>query len=125
MKIKPVSATPFVFACALLAATCSAQQSGHATRLPSADPEKIRAHVKYLSSDALEGRGMGQPGEVAFPQRGQTPAVNDRIVVNPNFSYNCTAVRFSAVTVSVSSRNFCARNASAEATISIRPSPCP
>jgi Zn-dependent M28 family amino/carboxypeptidase len=24
--------------------------------------ERIRAHVKYLSSDALEGRGMGQPG---------------------------------------------------------------
>ena len=29
---------------------------------PPADPEKIRATVKYLSSDALEGRGMGQPG---------------------------------------------------------------
>lgn len=26
------------------------------------DGERIRAHVKYLSSDALEGRGMGQPG---------------------------------------------------------------
>ncbi|HVH69509.1 MAG TPA: peptidase M28, partial [Candidatus Dormibacteraeota bacterium] len=26
------------------------------------DPEKIRAHVKYLSSDALEGRGTGQKG---------------------------------------------------------------
>ncbi|HKS75281.1 MAG TPA: M28 family peptidase [Terriglobales bacterium] len=26
------------------------------------DPEQIRAHVKYLSSDALEGRGTGQPG---------------------------------------------------------------
>ncbi len=26
------------------------------------DPEKIRAHVKYLASDALEGRGTGQNG---------------------------------------------------------------
>lgn len=26
------------------------------------DPERIRAHVKYLSSDALEGRGTGQKG---------------------------------------------------------------
>jgi Zn-dependent M28 family amino/carboxypeptidase len=26
------------------------------------DPEKIRAHVKFLSSDLLEGRGMGQRG---------------------------------------------------------------
>jgi len=26
------------------------------------DPEKISAHVKYLSSDALEGRGTGQKG---------------------------------------------------------------
>jgi len=26
------------------------------------DPKRIRAHVKYLSSDALEGRGTGQKG---------------------------------------------------------------
>src|SRR5215470_18558117 len=26
------------------------------------DPEKIRSHVKYLASDALEGRGTGQKG---------------------------------------------------------------
>ena len=26
------------------------------------DPQKIRAHVKYLASDALEGRGTGQRG---------------------------------------------------------------
>lgn len=26
------------------------------------DPQKIRAHVKYLASDALEGRGTGQEG---------------------------------------------------------------
>jgi Zn-dependent M28 family amino/carboxypeptidase len=29
---------------------------------PSFDPEKIRAHVKYLASDELEGRGMNQKG---------------------------------------------------------------
>jgi Zn-dependent M28 family amino/carboxypeptidase len=30
--------------------------------LPQFDKEKIRAHVKYLSSDELEGRGTGQRG---------------------------------------------------------------
>jgi len=30
--------------------------------LPQIDREKIRAHVKYLSSDELEGRGTGQRG---------------------------------------------------------------
>src|SRR2546428_11088754 len=30
--------------------------------LPMVDKEKIRAHVKYLSSDELEGRGTGQRG---------------------------------------------------------------
>jgi hypothetical protein len=29
---------------------------------PSLDPEKVRAHVKYLASDELEGRGMNQKG---------------------------------------------------------------
>lgn len=38
-------------------ATCAAQQNA-----PTANAENIRATVKYLSSDALEGRGMGQPG---------------------------------------------------------------
>lgn len=46
-----------IWASAALAAVCSAQQG-----VPPADAEKIRAAVKYLSSDALEGRGMGQPG---------------------------------------------------------------
>lgn len=40
-----------------LSATAAAQKSP-----PQANPEKIRETVKYLSSDALEGRGMGQPG---------------------------------------------------------------
>src|SRR5260370_42464683 len=30
--------------------------------LPMVDKEKIRAHVKYLSRDDLEGRGTGQRG---------------------------------------------------------------
>jgi len=30
--------------------------------LPQIDKEKIRAHVKYLSSDEFEGRGTGQRG---------------------------------------------------------------
>ena len=29
---------------------------------PKFDAEKIRAHVKYLASDELEGRGMNQKG---------------------------------------------------------------
>jgi Zn-dependent M28 family amino/carboxypeptidase len=29
---------------------------------PKIDPERIRAHVKYLASDELEGRGMNQKG---------------------------------------------------------------
>jgi len=32
------------------------------TDAPAFDPEKIRAHVKYLASDELEGRGTGQKG---------------------------------------------------------------
>ena len=32
------------------------------TDAPKLDPEKIRAHVKYLASDELEGRGTGQKG---------------------------------------------------------------
>jgi Zn-dependent M28 family amino/carboxypeptidase len=31
-------------------------------RAPKVDAEKIRAHVKYLASDELEGRGTGQKG---------------------------------------------------------------
>jgi len=33
-----------------------------ATTAPTLDSEKIRAHVKYLASDELEGRGMNQKG---------------------------------------------------------------
>jgi TonB family protein len=45
----------FVFAVARLAAA----KEGRRVKI---DPEKIREHVKYLASDALEGRGTGQKG---------------------------------------------------------------
>src|SRR5438132_4898388 len=68
-----------IFSCALLAfvcvvakENCAAAQGKTAGRtkktpaaeapLPQVDKEKIRAHVKYLSSDGLEGRGTGQRG---------------------------------------------------------------
>jgi len=35
--------------------------------LPQIDKEKIRAHVKYLSSDELEGRGQGSAA-ATWPQ---------------------------------------------------------
>src|SRR5271156_6883872 len=46
------------------------RQSGASVRLPGAafaamqkiDPERIRAHVRFLSHDLLEGRGTGQRG---------------------------------------------------------------
>ena len=39
-----------------------AASGGQSEKLPSANAEKIRTHDRYLSSDELEGRGMGQPG---------------------------------------------------------------
>src|SRR5947209_1085586 len=68
-----------IFSCALLAfvcvvakENCAAAQGKTAGRtkktpaaeapLPQVDKEKIRPHVKYLSSDELEGRGTGQRG---------------------------------------------------------------
>jgi Zn-dependent M28 family amino/carboxypeptidase len=49
---------------AYLAAQTHHQQKPAPAAAPSAgiDAEKIRAHVKFLSSDLLEGRGMGQRG---------------------------------------------------------------
>jgi len=57
----------FAMGTALVATICAAQTSptspnNSTAGLPLASGENIRAHVKYLSSDALEGRGMGQPG---------------------------------------------------------------
>jgi Zn-dependent M28 family amino/carboxypeptidase len=48
-----IATTIVVFATAALAEKSQA---------PKVDPEKIRAHVKYLASDELEGRGMNQKG---------------------------------------------------------------
>jgi Zn-dependent M28 family amino/carboxypeptidase len=48
---------------AYLTARTQHQKKTAGAASPSAiDPEKIRAHVKFLSSDLLEGRGMGQRG---------------------------------------------------------------
>jgi len=50
----------------LLGTSLAAQKKTHtSTRLvaiETPDPEKIRAHVKFLASDLLEGRGTGQRG---------------------------------------------------------------
>src|ERR1700704_180003 len=68
-----------IFLCALLTLACvfagenraagQGKKAAQAKRapvaeapLPQVDKEKIRAHVKYLSSDGLEGRGTGQRG---------------------------------------------------------------
>jgi Peptidase family M28/PA domain len=67
-KLKPTAA--FVFG-VLLYLACLHAQTSKLTNKPSAatvpskvhaDPEKIRAHVEFLSSDLLEGRGTGQRG---------------------------------------------------------------
>ena len=78
--------TAMIFSCALLGFACvfarenraagqgkvagaRAKEGAQAKKAPAAeaplpqiDKEKIRAHVKYLSSDELEGRGTGQRG---------------------------------------------------------------
>jgi hypothetical protein len=62
----------------LISGICSAQRSRHPVRSSQAsslhlspaaisafqrvDPERIRAHVRFLSDDLLEGRGTGQRG---------------------------------------------------------------
>src|SRR2546421_9689390 len=68
-----------IFSCALLGFVCVLAKEDRAARqgkaaaqakktpvaeapLPQVDKEKIRTHVKYLSSDEMEGRGTGQRG---------------------------------------------------------------
>ena len=63
-KLKLIVAT--IFAVVLCVSYLDAQAS-KTTNKPEAtsvhaDPEKIRAHVKFLASDLLEGRGTGQRG---------------------------------------------------------------
>ena len=61
MKKKVVNAlwVGLAFALVLGMAYCVAAKEGQPIKI---DPGKIRAHVKYLASDALEGRGTGQKG---------------------------------------------------------------
>src|SRR5712675_641305 len=54
-----------LFMLAVVGASVSGQKnSGKSSNDPASDidPEKIRAHVKFLASDLLEGRGTGQRG---------------------------------------------------------------
>jgi Zn-dependent M28 family amino/carboxypeptidase len=46
----------------ILLAASSGYLAAETQRQEKVDAEKIRAHVKFLSSDLLEGRGMGQRG---------------------------------------------------------------
>jgi Zn-dependent M28 family amino/carboxypeptidase len=63
-NLKLMAATLFVL---VLHVPCLDAQASKATNKPEAstfraDPKKIRAHVKFLSSDLLEGRGTGERG---------------------------------------------------------------
>jgi Zn-dependent M28 family amino/carboxypeptidase len=51
-----------IIAVVILLAASGAYVTAQTPRQERVDPEKIRAHVKFLSSDLLEGRGMGQRG---------------------------------------------------------------
>jgi Zn-dependent M28 family amino/carboxypeptidase len=44
------------------ATTVAAKEHATAETVPAPDPQMIRAHVKFLASDLLEGRGTGQRG---------------------------------------------------------------
>ncbi len=57
-----ISAATFLFAIAL-AITCVSQRVAPRTKLPSPISENaLRAHIKFLSDDRLEGRGTGARG---------------------------------------------------------------
>jgi Zn-dependent M28 family amino/carboxypeptidase len=51
-----------IIAVVILLGSSGAYVTAQTPRQDRVDPEKIRAHVKFLSSDLLEGRGMGQRG---------------------------------------------------------------
>jgi Zn-dependent M28 family amino/carboxypeptidase len=51
-----------IIAVVILLVASGAYVTAQTPRQDRVDPEKIRAHVKFLSSDLLEGRGMGQRG---------------------------------------------------------------
>ena len=60
-KDKIARRTVFVFLLAMTLGMTDSAPAKERTRV-KIDPEKIRAHVKYLASDTLEGRGTGQKG---------------------------------------------------------------
>lgn len=61
--MKKPSIILFVVVCSLIAAQAQSSAPPAAQKAMNAiDPEKIRATVKYLSDDALQGRGTGQKG---------------------------------------------------------------
>src|SRR5690349_24024057 len=73
MQKRILALATVIFVCGSTWATQSAKRtraSGESARLPGTaiaamqkiDPERIRAHVRFLSSDLLEGRGTGQRG---------------------------------------------------------------
>lgn len=61
MGRKAVTILSGLLACALVLGAARSRAAKQGTQI-KIDPEKIRAHVKYLASDALEGRGTGQKG---------------------------------------------------------------
>jgi len=58
-KLWTVISVALVFLCAAGTPDSWAAKDGASVKI---DPQKIRKHVKYLASDALEGRGTGQKG---------------------------------------------------------------
>src|ERR1700693_1455682 len=51
-----------IVAVVILLTASGAYVTAQTPRQERVDPEKIRAHVKFLASDLLEGRGTGQRG---------------------------------------------------------------
>src|SRR5271168_3977444 len=82
--------------CALAALPCAVLVSAQMTEIAG---QRIRAHVKFLSSDLLEGRGVGaRGGELAteyiaaqFALTGAKPA-GDRIGNIPTYFQNLTLI---------------------------------
>jgi len=62
---KPLKFLPLLAFCCVsigVLANRRGHAAEHAPAAPTIDPERIRAHVKFLASDLLEGRGTGQRG---------------------------------------------------------------
>ncbi len=70
MRVSVTMLSTIVLLASLSAAQASLKQSGNSAHLSGAtiaamqkiNPERIRAHVRFLSHDLLEGRGTGQRG---------------------------------------------------------------